>query len=244
MLHLFNAMAQLLKLPTMAFFQHYTKDFFEHDRRELITWGAPGARYIWVVRDSGTHLIRIGVDPKSCEYGMAVLEQISRNRNCPSALFVRIFEITDRTITEIDVGHAQRLLGASSDAYKVRNGVVSRRDGGNSYRDLATLRIDTQTRSAAMPLRHVRFTTSNKLSPADVGALRIIAQCEVVRASQSLFTSPASIEIDGVDVCDVMVNALSGSAAAIDDLAQSPVKVTWLNSANSGSGAVRPLVAA
>lgn len=219
MLHLFEAMAALLQLPQLAFFKHYRNDFFEHDRRELVDWGAPGARYLWVVRASGSHIVRLGVHPKHHEYGIAVIEQLRHARGAEA----RIFEVSSHTIAEIDSGSALRLLAAGPFEFQVRGSSIVRRSRGGVERSIASLRIDLESRYADLPLRHVRITAADKLTAEEIGALRIISQCEVMLQAHSLFAAPASILIDGADISDAM------QAVRVAAPVETEVKVKWLS---------------
>jgi hypothetical protein len=209
MLHVFQSMEMLLAQPRMAYFGSFREDFFVHDRRELVDWGGPSAHYIWVVRSSGTHLIRIGVHPRHTEHGIAALRNLEGERSELSRTFI----VSTDAVKEIPKALALSMLAETRPQYEVNEGWVSFSCRG-TRRGIAQLRIEREVLLADIPRYHVWFSSRTWLGTDQIGALRLIARGEVLREARSLFASAASIHIDELDVVDAMRLAREGELAA------------------------------
>jgi len=197
---IFDLMKARLEAPDMAFFTHYRDDFFVHDRRELVQWGAEGASYVWFVRESGSDIIRLRVCPKHVERGQALLDLHDWRRG-------KLFHLISGggtvrpSITEVGVEKARTLLEQPSD-YQRSGGIVTHvRHGMRS--EIARLRIVWERGWASAPKASVKCDLSASTLP-HVTALRLLAMAAVVEDSGSLFTPIQNIAINGEDITDLV----------------------------------------
>jgi hypothetical protein len=190
----FEAMQRLVDSPELDYFQSYRDDFFVHDRREIIEWGSPTARYLWTVRASGTDLTRLGVHPACHNWAEAVFDMLDRERT-PAKHFVIVSADASgvASVREISRSKARSEL-AKPCAYEV-DGLQVKRHG----QTVALCFVKSEVRFNEMTKLHVAFDTQ-KQGEIDLGALRLLAQHVVCKAAGSLLVGPASITIDGVDI--------------------------------------------
>lgn len=172
--------------------EHYRDDFFKCDRGFLARTHATG-RYIWVIRNSGTHLVQIGAHERNYDELDAALHAGG------NACDIYLIDSGRVSVTKIDAAKA-RELGKRLD-YVTRNGVVTK-DG----RAIACFEITlTPWNHGEPPKGMVRMTrTDAQLSKGDLIALRQIAEWEVIARTQSLFTRTQTSTIDGAEIADLI----------------------------------------
>lgn len=88
----------------------YEVDFYDFDRLHLESTGTVGGRYVWVVRQNGTHLASIGLHPKMTEFVDCALDMKEP---------LQVYELTlladgDALIKSITVAKAKELIKQSS----------------------------------------------------------------------------------------------------------------------------------
>ena len=183
----FAAMRQIVEAPNYPYLTAYKDDFYKHDRMYLERTCAPGNRYLWVVRKHGTHLIRLDVHPKMAEEGLAVLNLESVGER---------FLVAGDKVMPVDDAQARKLL--ASFTYAMFHGAVSK--GGVA---LAQLAVDVSPWSSGRREGRVHYTSWVPVAAMTLGdlvALRQIAECEVIKATQSLFTPTTEVTLDGEDL--------------------------------------------
>ncbi|AVX93399.1 hypothetical protein [Pseudomonas psychrophila] len=84
----------------------YRQDFYQLDRDHLANTGTVGGRYVWVIRENGTHLASIGLHPRATEFVECALDSFEK---------VQCYEITlladgDANIKSISVVKARDLI--------------------------------------------------------------------------------------------------------------------------------------
>ncbi|HDR9763894.1 TPA: hypothetical protein QDC44_008180 [Burkholderia cepacia ATCC 25416] len=183
---LFDAMSRIIDVPDSRL-QHYRADFYKHDRAYLSRTRAIGT-YGWIVRESGTHLVQLGHHPKLHDELDAVLA-LTSDLDCylidaarESVAYVAATELRTRmaqlryTVVGTGILRGEQLI-ASLDVQltpwafgEAQKGVVSIASTGIS------------------------------LNLEDLVALAQIAECEVVRKSQSLFTPVRAVTLDSSDL--------------------------------------------
>lgn len=188
---IFDAMKSIVESPACRL-KHYRDDFFHGDRAYLSRTHGTG-RYVWVVRDCGTHLIQTGVHERNYDELDAVLHSYG------NACDVYEIDAARATIKKIDAVKA-RELGKRLE-YVTRDGVVSK-----ECRAIAGMDITLSPWGHGQsPQGIVRFTgTDANLSKGDLIALRQIAEWEVIARTHSLFTRTQSATLDGVDIFDLI----------------------------------------
>lgn len=188
---MFDAMKAIVDSPDCRL-QHYRDDFFKCDRGYLARTHATG-RYVWVLRNSGTHLIQIGAHERNYEELDAALHAGG------NACDIYLIDSARVSVTKIDAAKA-REIGKRLD-YVTRNGVVSK-DG----RAIACIEITLTPWSHGKPPQGiVRMTSTDaQLSKGDLIALRQIAEWEVIGRTQSLFTRTQTSTLDGTEISDLI----------------------------------------
>ena len=193
MISIFNAMAERLAQPDLSsFFRHYRQDFEVFDRQELVNWGCPGVRYLWVVREFGTGLARLGVNAKACEYTLHMLLSHST---------ARTFVCDEKGVKEVSRQVAEDLL-RERDAYQVLPGAIAKLGAVESV--LATYEVDVKDRYSSNPKWSVRFTSYETLTIQDATALRLLAHQIVAKAAGSLLVGADSIQANGKDITELV----------------------------------------
>ncbi|PZR41189.1 MULTISPECIES: hypothetical protein [Burkholderiaceae] len=182
----FAAMSRIVEAPDSRLL-HYRADFFTHDRAYLTRTCASGL-YGWVVRVSGTHLVQLGRHPKMHEELDAALG-LTRELDC------YLVDAGRTSVTAVSAAQLREQLRQFR--YTVEGAGVWR---GESR--IATIDVQITPWTHGEPPKGVVSirSTGVPLSLDDLVALAQIAECEVVRKSQSLFTGTRSVSLDGKDV--------------------------------------------
>jgi len=205
---IFNLMKARLDDPDMAFFTHYRDDFFVHDHRELVQWGAEHASYLWFVRESGSDIIRLGVCSKHVERGQALLDMHDWSRG-------KLFHLCGgaaarANLVEVDTAKARGLL-EQPPAYQRSAGIVTHRQDGMRS-EVARMRIVWDRGWTSAPKAEVKCDMP--LPTLDhVTAIRLLAMAEVVEESGSLFTPIQSLVVNGEDITDLVARLRMGAPA-------------------------------
>ncbi|KDR28529.1 MULTISPECIES: hypothetical protein [Caballeronia] len=189
----FAAMSRIIDAADSRL-QHYRQDFYKYDRAYLERTSASGT-YGWIVRDTGTHLVQLGRHPKMHEELAAALN-ITDNLDC------YLVDARLATVTQVDVARMRERMGQMQ--YTVTNGAVMRGE-------IRIASIDVQM----TPWSHGESpkgivcleSAGSTLNADDLIALVQIAECEVVRKSQSLFTGTRSVTLDGKDLHELIAQS-------------------------------------
>lgn len=185
---LFNAMEAIVRAPGYPFLQAYQDDFYKLDRDYLDQFYTVGSSFIWIVRENGTHLHPVGVDEKFNE----CLEAVFSSYNETS---LDIFSIHRGELKRITMKKARDVM--SHPHYETVRGVVSRlKVPIAAINVLVDYRDQTRYTSAVI----TSFRENERRSLDELIALQVIAECECVRVTQSLFTQVGLITLDGVDI--------------------------------------------
>lgn len=194
-LPVFERLSELVRTrgPQRGWLQHYANDFHRHDRAYLEATVAPGAEYIWIVRDSGSHIARIGVHAKEneqIEVALALQElldiyHIRIRRDLSGELHLIDRQRAVELASRLD-WHVERPWDASTRAVRYHHQTVAELSIGNRRWEDHGEYID------------VSFTTAGgALDRNELTALRIIARGEAVCATQSLFVRLGQVLLNG-----------------------------------------------
>lgn len=184
----FAALAAMVEAPGYRFLQAYKKDLYEYDRAYLEANWTPRGRYLWVVRPSGTELVRLGVHDKLAEHARAAINNAMRD----SAQGADIFLI-GKDILQIDVTRATIELCKKD--YLINGSCISNALGQRLV-SFEVRRVQQQSRQGGTV--HFRIIDGAPHMGRDVLlALRHIATCEMVKAWGSFFVSVDEIYLDG-----------------------------------------------
>lgn len=108
MFNIDNAFARMTTVVEAAtdLLKAYRDDFFVLDRQELERNAVPGSRFVWAIREHGTHLAAIGLHRKNTEFLAAALDA---HPDC-CVYEVLILEDGDATIRHISYDQARALF--------------------------------------------------------------------------------------------------------------------------------------
>lgn len=108
-----------------ALLKHYKDDLHVHDREFLNNYHIPGQEYIWLMREDGTNLAPIGINPKLCAFLKTDIE-LDRGG--------KYYHVTESGISEVSKEKAYDLLNQTTytalprHADSMRVGVIKRND--------------------------------------------------------------------------------------------------------------------
>ena len=190
---MFDAMKAIVVAPECRL-KFYRQDFFKYDRARLAATHGTG-QFIWIIRESGTHFLTIGVHARNYIEIDAVL-------SIGDACDIYLVEPARASLHRIDADKA-RELGKQLE-YTVINGTVFKQT-----RAIAHMRVSfTPWSDGKQPQGIVNMTrTDAYLSKADLIALVQIAGNEVIERSQSLFTGMQTCTLDGSDMFGLIEQA-------------------------------------
>lgn len=149
---------------------------------------------MWIVRESGTYICRLGVAPRvNAEVDYAIdLHDATRRE-------VYLLDRDTGTLKLLDDATAKRRLREFD--YKVERCTVSRKGEPIAVADI---RLTSWT-NGKPPTGTVHFHTGEtQFSLETLYALRSLAVCFVIEASHSLFTATEKIFIEGTDINDLI----------------------------------------
>lgn len=194
-LPVFDQLKAIVERPDSPWLKAYKDDFYRHDKTTLQHHCAPGVRFLWVLREHGTELERIGVLPEKHSTVAAILRSIS---TCA----VYLIEIVDpwlpARITQISREKAMRELAKTD--YAVVDGMVLKH-----CRPLA--RLDAKVSPPSQERRfgsvEIRTCQGGPLSRADLLAISKLGARKVAEISGSLLIPVTSYLVDGRDLFEV-----------------------------------------
>jgi len=198
--NVFAKMKAIVEQPGYPLLTNYKVDFYTYDRDQILREASPGARFLWVIRESGTHLQRIGVHNQSNEAAMAGIHAGKTSTKLGCELYL------------IEGGWLKKINEVQ--AIAAINRMEFTIDGGNVHdakgQILASIDIEAYRKPMdANNYAKVDFQLNtnrsvSELKYAEVAALLTIAIDESISRCQSLFVRVQSVTIDGMDVSDAM----------------------------------------
>jgi hypothetical protein len=198
--NVFAKMVAIVEQPGYPLLNAYKNDLYTFDKAMIMLEAAPGARFLWTVRENGTHLYRIGVHGKSNEGAEAAIHAGKTSTKLGCELYLiegdglkKVNEVQaiaamrrmDFTISGSNVRDAKGQILASIDIDAFR-----KPGDGNNY---TTVEFQLNSNRSVSELKY-----------AVVSALRTIAIDESVSRCQSLFVRVERITLDGQDISDAM----------------------------------------
>jgi hypothetical protein len=191
---LFETMKAIVERDGYPLLTSYKVDFYVHDLEYLRQNDAPGVKFMWIVRESGSYLCRLGVAPRvNAEVDYAIEIRDANRRE------VYLLDRDAGTVKLLDDATAKRRLKEFD--YKVERCTISRRGEPIAVADT---RLTTWT-NGKPPTGTVHFHTGQvTFSLETLYALRSLAVCFVIEASHSLFTATEKIYIEGTDINELI----------------------------------------
>lgn len=71
---MFDKMAAVVSAPNYPLLRHHRRDFEVHDKEFLANAWSPESKMLWIVRESGTTLIALGVCKEVSDWGRAAID--------------------------------------------------------------------------------------------------------------------------------------------------------------------------
>lgn len=199
----FTAMAQLLARPELAFFTNYRSDFFERDCAQLLHWGTPEHRFLWVVQENGTHLVPVGICASADKHALAVLDFALSNLQGRAMAFW----VQGTSIKSVDLMAASIEIHRSQPMFEVDGPMVLQRMSDGPIH-LAALNV---VRSGGGANPDVVITARAGLSALQLSALALIASMEAGRVVGSVLVAPRQITVNGQPISALMDIARSSA---------------------------------
>lgn len=202
-----DAMGAIVNAPGYPLLTHYRVDFEKYDLTYLEAAWHEESRMLWVVRDSGTHLIPLGVHPRLTEQASAVFAMSGAQD---------YFLLSNKGIRRIDLAHAKGEVSRFHWRLDRDGGIFK---GGQRLADIG----DVQTCVERVPLPKdadnapLRFRESqvydvrllprvaaSELSLGDMIGLRINSECAAIEAGGSLLIPTRRVRLGETDLSLLM----------------------------------------
>lgn len=222
MQRVFDAMQSLVDSPLLAFFQGYKSDFDEHDRREICDWGSTSAEWIWAVRESGTHLVQLGISDRQDEYLHALLKHLASDLKAEPAR-AKLFHVNGTgQVREAGAEDIARLV-ARPRRYSLQSNLLTRHLADGSLVPIARSRLIWERGFARSPKATVAFDTVAGYQPTamqrwnDIAVMRVLAGDLVVEDAGSLLTGFSKLLLDGQNYEDLYLTARQRATQQAED---------------------------
>ncbi|MBV0881622.1 hypothetical protein KTQ42_20280 [Noviherbaspirillum sp. L7-7A] len=191
---LFEKMKAIIERAGYPLLSSYKVDFYVHDREYLRQNDAPGVKFMWIVRESGTYLCRLSVAPRvNAEVDYAIDIHDANRRE------VYLLDRDAGTVKLLDDTAAKRRLKEFD--YKVGRCTISRKGERIAVADI---RLTSWT-NGKPPTGTVHCHTGQMQFPLEtLYALRSLAVYFVIEATHSLFTATEKIFIEGTDINELI----------------------------------------
>lgn len=196
MQHIFEQMRAIIEGPN-SILKHYKDDFYVIDKEILEKSVAPDTRFMWIVRECGTHLIPLGVHRKMHEELEAVLT--THSGNARQTFIIEVGNPANPAVIK-PVSDAMSFLKRYD--YSVDGFVVRGKNG-----PLVDYRVSVpcwSERSEGVTIEFAKANDSVPLSLRDLIALSRIAGCEAIEATHSLFVKVGAVTLDKQDLFEVI----------------------------------------
>ncbi|WP_194713113.1 hypothetical protein [Noviherbaspirillum soli] len=191
---LFEQMKAIVERAGYPLLTSYKVDLYVHDLEYLRQNDAPGVKFMWIVRESGTYLCRLGVAPRvNAEVDYAIDMHDANRRE------VYLLDRDAGTVKLLDDATAKRRLKEFD--YKVERCTVSRKGEPIAVADI---RLTSWTNGKPQTGTVHYHTGQEKFPLETLYALRSLAVCFVIEATHSLFTATEKIYIEGTDINELI----------------------------------------
>ncbi len=161
---LFENMKAIVERDGYPLLTSYKVDFYVHDLEYLRQNDAPGVKFMWIVRESGSYLCRLGVAPRvNAEVDYAIDIHDANRRE------VYLLDRDAGTVKLLDDATAKRRLKEFD--YKVERCTISRAYRGSRYSAYNMDERQTTDRNGSFSYGSVNVFTGNAVRLALAGGL-------------------------------------------------------------------------
>ena len=191
----FQKMRAIVEDPKNGLLQHYSRDFYVHDRNSLNLLATPEAEFVWMPYDMGSHLVKIGIHRRLHDWLEACLSTYGGRWQ---AYHVSIKGCQVRPVSREKVNDLMRKF-----RFKVDGRLIRRAADGVAIASIETIEcVYEEGNKKGM----VQMNSHGKhLSLDELLAVQSIAEAELVGVAHSLFVQPGVMQLDGADIralCD------------------------------------------
>lgn len=182
-----NKLVKIVESFEGRYLTAFADDFYKTDRASLEADWTPKGRFLWMLREHGTFMVKLGVHPMLGEGIEASIEL---------GLDSQLYLVDGYNVKAVSVTEARTLL--TSHEYVCANKSVLHRG-----LLLAKFNVVIHSDGFSQPFGEVSFDPRiepSMISLENLIALRNIAACETVQASQSLFVPARRITLGGEDL--------------------------------------------
>ncbi|MDZ4123650.1 MAG: hypothetical protein U1E02_05660 [Hydrogenophaga sp.] len=184
---LFERMREVVEAPGYHLLRHYKQDFYKYDRQQLVDSFTPDMSYLWVVREMGTHLFPLYIDPRITNEAHAALSLQSSAQD--------IFIVGPNGLKKIELQRALDELKHYD--YKVGLQGVFKMGRLLAEIDVKVVWTDSRQKGEVEYRSELPIVA---LTPRDRIALQRIALGQVINKSQSLFTPCTEVTYNGISL--------------------------------------------
>jgi hypothetical protein len=183
---LFSLMRPVIDSPDSRL-KGYRNDFYVHDRDYLRSTHATG-QYLWIVRENGTELRKLGLHPSENDWLQATM-------NVTAARDIYVVDADRMTVSNVlDDTHAEQLMGRFR--YSMQDGVISKDGVSLAHASTELVAGGGGERGRA----HVTLTSLQPVPDSELPALLRLAEIQAREQGQSLFTPVERVILDGQDL--------------------------------------------
>jgi hypothetical protein len=185
---LHDEMGKVVNRPGYPLLRFYRDDFESSDLRYLENAWHLDAKMLWVVRESGTHIVPLDIHPAMSGEGRAILNMAE-----PKEAFL----LTRRGVEQIPLDQAARELGAR---HWSQDGARRVSKHGEPVADIVDIvhSREGNTRIADAKLHMIKPV--GDLSLGDLVALRIYAERAAIDEAGTLFVGTRSVRVGASDL--------------------------------------------
>ena len=186
-------MREIIDQPGYPYLVSHREDFDVIDVQSLRANFSTGARYLWVVKQCGTHLTRLGVHPRADSWARANINSGITS----SELGAQIYLLSDEGVKLISCEEAETEI-QRMDYTTV--GKVIRRSSGEAIATINIASSGYDDRGNRFYNMLLQSESPDSLNRADLTALGAIAVCEAEQHAQTFFVRVDSILLNGKDI--------------------------------------------
>lgn len=209
---LLESMRSIVEAPGFQFLKSGKKDFYEHDVNSLNASFAPGARFMWVVTTSGTHLARIGVHPGANEFAKAAIE-VGMSSSAAGAV---IYLLSSKGVEFIDVNRAKSELQKFDYQVKEKARGIKEFVGKNFTGEFAVETLRKPGDGNQYARVSISVGTLGAMTLADLTAVKTMALAESESAVQSLFVKVTSIQVNEREIDQLIAESTPPSDDSVE----------------------------
>ncbi len=188
---LYQRMAEAVSSPNYPLLKYYRTDFEVIDRQFIDRAWSDESKMLWIVGESGTHLIPLGIHPGMCDWGRAALT-IAKDYD--------LFIADQAGLKKID--RAQALLALGSYSWQDHSGRICK--GGRPLADILDIAIERSGRGLRADVKLASLVKPELLTLGEtVGLVQMVERAAIDKAG-TLFCATNSILIDGADIYRLM----------------------------------------